>query len=822
MLVRVITGYGESAANATKGRFTYIAPSCPIAPYGAIGDEYVSLGGEMWGPLGCALGPEVSVGGQNGRIQRFEHGEIAFSPDQNMITAVYTIGDIAYFRWQLLYDAQRQDTIYNYGKWIVIVSRAQRDGVGVQSDGSDNPQVGSSPGDVVFQVSVAPHGFDGEDSGYSYPRTQGALQYQVIGPGRWLFKVEGCDTGTFGSSCRQGWTVPVAIIDPKASSFAGCSGRFDTSGEGAEAVLQRWSELGGPSTLGCPTGAARAVGASVQQSFEHGAIESQSIDGYQDDTLAAWSYPDDPQGLRRGGRMHVSWSGGPVYFESPSLPALGGYTWRWLGDEEPNDADWHIDNYDRYSLAAGDTTFDGPNGAVKLKLCPYGGGNACTAPLTVSSFAHAPPQLAPQLVPGSAIATLGSRVQAVAATFACQSGYTGLGENPPVQMEAMLDQVATIGPVVRPGCLGEAPFQTLVNETLLDTNAEQERIGTSSPAVAGFCAKQGEYDTYLKGLVALVYRYGYLLWPATYEHVLTRLLWDQHVAGLPNRLGGLNDDELHWNCGPVDVSETENHILNVTSSQYLANQLVYQAYGCGSALAAQYAADSCATFDNTRNGLTDWLRQQLQVIAKYDFLEYNARVYQRYSMSSLFNLYDFAQDASIRRGAQIVLDWTTMKFALSSNDLRRAGPFRRRTDYTDAANGFYYAMDSDPQTAFFLAWTGMTQFTQNTVPGYWYVETMLAGLSSYRPTRDAIDLAMDKSQPYEEVFYGGDRPRHTHSSEDAEPGIEIYSSSPSFLLTAGGAWLNSGLGYDSFHAPTSGSSRPRACSRRSWSLPTTT
>ena len=370
-------------------------------------------------------------------------------------------------------------------------------------------------------MSVAPHGFDGEDSGYSYPRTQGALQYQVIGPGRWLFKVEGCDTGTFGSSCRQGWTVPVAIIEPKASSFSGCPGRFDTSGEGAQAVLQRWSELGGSSTLGCPTGAARAVGASVQQSFEHGAIESQSIDGYQDDTLAAWSYPDDAQGLRRGGRVHVSWSGGPVYFESPSLPALGGYTWRWLGDEEPNNADWHIDNYDRYSLAAGDTTFDGPNGAVKLELCPYGGGNACTVPLTVSSFAHAPPQLAPQLVPGSAIATLGSRVQAVAATFACQSGYTGLGENPPVQMEAMLDQVATIGPVVRPGCLGEAPFQTLVNETLLDTNTEQERIGTASPAVAGFCAKEGEYDTYLKGLVALVYRYGYLLWPATYEHVLT-------------------------------------------------------------------------------------------------------------------------------------------------------------------------------------------------------------------------------------------------------------------------------------------------------------
>ena len=135
VLVRVITGFGESAANGTKGRFTYIAPSCAIAPDGAIGDEYVSLGGEMW-PAGVRARPEVSVGGQNGRIQRFEHGEIAFSPDQNMITAVYTIGDIAYFRWQLLYDARRQDTIYNYGKWIVIVSRASATGSEFRATGA--------------------------------------------------------------------------------------------------------------------------------------------------------------------------------------------------------------------------------------------------------------------------------------------------------------------------------------------------------------------------------------------------------------------------------------------------------------------------------------------------------------------------------------------------------------------------------------------------------------------------------------------------------------------------------------------------------------
>ncbi len=221
--------------------------------------------------------------------------------------------------------------------------------------------------------------------------------------------------------------MPVAIINPKASSFAGCSGSFDSSGEGAAAILQRWSELGGSSTLGCPTAAARAVGASVQQSFEHGGIESQSIDGFQDDTLAAWSYPDDPNRASPGGRMHVSWSGGPVYFEYASRPELGGwikYLAQWLGDEDRRKPTGTLTLRSLLPGGREARRSTAPTGRWSSSCAPRGG-NDCTVPLTVSSFAHAPPQLAPQRDPASAISTLGSRVQAVAATFACQSGYTG-------------------------------------------------------------------------------------------------------------------------------------------------------------------------------------------------------------------------------------------------------------------------------------------------------------------------------------------------------------------------------------------------------------
>jgi hypothetical protein len=55
---------------------------------------------------------------------------------------------------------------------------------------------------------------------------------------------------------------------------------------------------------------------------------------------------------------------------------------------------------------------------------------------------------------------------------------------------------------------------------------------------------------------------------------------------------------------------------------------------------------------------------------------------------------------------------------------------------------------------------------------------------------------MDRHAPAQHTFYHGKRPHWSISFDEAEGGVEIYYSSPSFLLTAGGMFLNSGYGFD--------------------------
>src|SRR5262249_32108909 len=83
-------------------------------------------------------------------------------------------------------------------------------------------------------------------------------------------------------------------------------------------------------------------------------------------------------------------------------------------------------------------------------------------------------------------------------------------------------------------------------------------------------------------------------------------------------------------------------------------------------------------FDNTKNGLSDFILAKLQSFVKNDFQEFNSRPYQGFSVIALENLYDFADEGRVQRGAQIVLDYLSAKFATSSNGLRRLAPFRRR------------------------------------------------------------------------------------------------------------------------------------------------
>src|SRR5262249_4972523 len=63
-----------------------------------------------------------------------------------------------------------------------------------------------------------------------------------------------------------------------------------------------------------------------------------------------------------------------------------------------------------------------------------------------------------------------------------------------------------------------------------------------------------------------------------------------------------------------------------------------------------------------------------------DFAEYNAKPYQEETRWAILNLFSYAYDAEVRLAAGMVLDYVSAHIAVSSCDLRRMVPFRRRNE----------------------------------------------------------------------------------------------------------------------------------------------
>ena len=76
-----------------------------------------------------------------------------------------------------------------------------------------------------------------------------------------------------------------------------------------------------------------------------------------------------------------------------------------------------------------------------------------------------------------------------------------------------------------------------------------------------------------------------------------------------------------------------------------------------------------------------WLLTAFRSELASDFIEYNARPYQGYQAIALQNLYSYSQDQNVRTAAGMVLDYLSAKIAMSSNQMRRAVPYRRLARY---------------------------------------------------------------------------------------------------------------------------------------------
>lgn len=318
----------------------------------------------------------------------------------------------------------------------------------------------------------------------------------------------------------------------------------------------------------------------------------------------------------------------------------------------------------------------------------------------------------------------------------------------------------------------------------------QQTIDSKSGTTVDSCpgCRTGEYDVALSGYIPILNRFG--------EHLPNDVYF--HILDLLNKRGplDLSDHSLYFG-GPVN--ETENHINMIESSRYLTNDLLF-------------ALTGDPQYDNTKNavfvspeqiasepeqippGVQDgpnappfaitmrdyWLRR-LHHFLQTDFIEYNARPYQDYTMHSLQNLASFAHDPQVQTAAQMVLNYVYAKVAVSSNDNRRSVPYRRRAeDNSPNLLGFH----SDPQAGrtfmlggdfSILSETGLAspKTGEKGVMAPWYDQDQWTIESSYTIPDPILDLTVG---PNHRLFYQG-----IHHYAD-----ELYASSPSFLISAGG------------------------------------
>ncbi len=132
----------------------------------------------------------------------------------------------------------------------------------------------------------------------------------------------------------------------------------------------------------------------------------------------------------------------------------------------------------------------------------------------------------------------------------------------------------------------------------------------------------------------------------------------------------------------------------------------------------------------------------------------------------------------------MVLDYVAAKFAVSSNGLRRAAPFRRLAERAGITELFI--KESDPLTWRFLVHSGNTQLVPKHLAYDGAANDMqFWSVTDYRVPYLIQDLIVNKDHKsyYQRLHHDG---------------VEIYSSSPSYLISAGGIWMESGYGYDEY------------------------
>jgi hypothetical protein len=251
------------------------------------------------------------------------------------------------------------------------------------------------------------------------------------------------------------------------------------------------------------------------------------------------------------------------------------------------------------------------------------------------------------------------------------------------------------------------------------------------------------------------------------------------------------------------IEETENHLLMQNTSRYLKNKLMM------AELSAQDERKGFDTISDLNEDVRSWLLERLQRIAREDFVEYNAKPYNRLSHASILNLLDYACDVSwdyessrfilnsdracddkdraVVNAAAAVLDLSAAKLAVGSLEGRRLIPYRRLAEenykYYTGRSIVELTSGADSQLAALQIWTGQMRHAPSGRSGRrsggdgvaWpgtFGDLAWYSTSRYRPDPIILDMAVNKTIAREQQYR-----HHTR---------ERYASGNGWLITAGG------------------------------------
>src|SRR6202521_3930687 len=302
------------------------------------------------------------------------------------------------------------------------------------------------------------------------------------------------------------------------------------------------------------------------------------------------------------------------------------------------------------------------------------------------------------------------------------------------------------------------------------------------------CMTNSDYDMGLVGLIRVLYLYGWATSSSTRQ--INQGAYNEAVDRLLTQNGGADQWSDHPHvCGiAIPVPETENHVWMTESSRYLSNQLIRRKRNPTSDPVID--AQTSNKYVNEKNGLREKILDKLAKILSDDFHEYNARPYSRLTARALENLFDFAEDHAIRRGARMALDYISAKYAVSSLYSRRAAPYRRLREHETVP--WFFADGSDEETWRFLQLAGATKVLTSSQNPKSPLDSGNQHIVGWLPDRASL-MAITSTSSYRAPDLVTDLIVNP-ASKDAyfqrfkHEGYELYVGRPKFLLSAGGIY----------------------------------